>query len=400
MQMSSDHNIHETGYSRKIRVLSVLVYLLPMIAAVIAVLIEHGKQYIYSTYSILYVLGAMLGAFGIRAFLLRRIRAHVGGKTPEPSKHKAHSFHIWEKLACILLVISVFCLFWFQMAPNPDYRDVLVSYSSGKSGGDLSAETLDSPEMKWILKVTGFYGYQTGTADQIAGVDFSYPVNLPDVENWLKIYWGIHDREDAIAVIHSMQEYGHRARLRAYTRVNPWFSAYYHKHHGSDALQATLDIKDPGLYDMDKKSYYFAYSRTHEMLFNVVKLQGALSAVEQSGLRKGLMAYDYMRLMRVAQMCYLAGYFSGDEMLKTCLPMARALQENYDSFEEIHMNYLYGEEFRSQRRFSEASHHVGELGRQISDMKFYGYYEDTEPAEYPFDDFVAVDYDVNLTAEQ
>lgn len=64
------------------------------------------------------------------------------------------------------------------------------------------------------------------------------------------------------------------------------------------------------------------------------------------------------------------------------------------------VNNLYGEEFRSQRRFSEASRHVGELGRQISDMKFYGYYEDTKPADYPFDDFVAMDYDVNLTAEQ
>ncbi|GAV15917.1 DUF1266 domain-containing protein [Paenibacillus sp. NAIST15-1] len=63
---------------------------------------------------------------------------------------------------------------------------------------------------------------------------------------------------------------------------------------------------------------------------------------------KGVLAWDLVRLIHVASMCYIAGIYTKEEALDLCLQAAEILQRVYSSFDEMGQSYLLGYSFWSK----------------------------------------------------
>jgi quinol monooxygenase YgiN len=62
---------------------------------------------------------------------------------------------------------------------------------------------------------------------------------------------------------------------------------------------------------------------------------------------KGVLAWDLVRLIHVAAMCYIAEIYTKEEALDLCLQAAEVLQSVYSSFDEMGQSYLLGYSFWS-----------------------------------------------------
>lgn len=63
---------------------------------------------------------------------------------------------------------------------------------------------------------------------------------------------------------------------------------------------------------------------------------------------KGVFAWDLVRFIHVASMCYIAGIYTKEEALDLCLQAAEILQRVYSSFDDMGQSYLLGYSFWSK----------------------------------------------------
>lgn len=62
---------------------------------------------------------------------------------------------------------------------------------------------------------------------------------------------------------------------------------------------------------------------------------------------KGILGWDYTRYIAVCRWGYTAGYITEQQAWDKIMPIARKLQETFDSWEELGENYLIGRQFWS-----------------------------------------------------
>ena len=62
---------------------------------------------------------------------------------------------------------------------------------------------------------------------------------------------------------------------------------------------------------------------------------------------KGLLGWDYSRYICLCRWGHLAGYFSEEEAWQKIMPVARLLQSEFDSWQDLGQNYLIGRYFWS-----------------------------------------------------
>ncbi|GAB4330893.1 MAG: hypothetical protein Kow0099_01830 [Candidatus Abyssubacteria bacterium] len=62
---------------------------------------------------------------------------------------------------------------------------------------------------------------------------------------------------------------------------------------------------------------------------------------------KSIAAWDLTRYTALCGWGYLAGYFTEEEAWQRMMPAARALQQHFDSWDDMGRNYLIGREFWS-----------------------------------------------------
>ena len=77
---------------------------------------------------------------------------------------------------------------------------------------------------------------------------------------------------------------------------------------------------------------------------NQPRYETAYEAYEKYG-EAGIDGWDYSRALQILGDCYQAEYINLQECLDMSLPIARKLQETYDSWEGVAESYLYGYSF-------------------------------------------------------
>jgi hypothetical protein len=130
--------------------------------------------------------------------------------------------------------------------------------------------------------------------------------------------WGINNRADLLATLTSLEEEGHRADFEVVGR-----------------LIAGLD-----------QDAYERLLATESEPEAISKMEIARTYYTQSG-DKSLYGWDYSRAICLCRWAYVAGYLSEEEAWNKIMPLAKALQEKFDSWEDLGRNYLIGRQFWS-----------------------------------------------------
>lgn len=132
--------------------------------------------------------------------------------------------------------------------------------------------------------------------------------------------WGIRGRADLLATLTSLEEEGHRADFAV-----------------MGALIALLD--------QDTYERLLAVEREPEA---ASKMEIARTHYTQLG-DKSLYGWDYSRAICLCRWGYVAEYLSEEEAWNRIMPLARVLQDKFDSWEDLGRNYLIGRRFWSHR---------------------------------------------------
>lgn len=128
----------------------------------------------------------------------------------------------------------------------------------------------------------------------------------------LELDWGIHDREELIAVISNMTFHGH-----------------------NDSFQEAAAIAN-SLTDAEMEALIAQSSEVDAYMWPYTK------ALSEKWGDKGILSWDLFRMSNLAQWGYTAGYLTYAEALALVEPAATLLCETFSSWEEAYENYLWG----------------------------------------------------------
>lgn len=130
---------------------------------------------------------------------------------------------------------------------------------------------------------------------------------------------GISDRDSAIRQNGSLLEKGHRKKYREFIS----------------------EMKSRGLLSLSEEELLARVERENG---DVNEFQAAYRAYQAMG-EKAVDAWDYSRALQVLGDCYQAEYISLEECLDQSLAVAKKLQEEFGSWDEVCESYLYGYHF-------------------------------------------------------
>lgn len=165
----------------------------------------------------------------------------------------------------------------------------------------------------------------------------------------LELDWGIHDREELIAVILSMTFHGH-----------------------NDSFQEAAAIAN-SLTDAEMEALIAQSSEVDAYMWPYTK------ALSEKWGEKGILAWDLFRMSNLVQWGYSAGYLTYAEALALVEPAAALLCETFSSWEEAYENYLWGaawweridvEAFRTAREKSRAEGRIGPLDDSVENAAY------------------------------
>ena len=162
---------------------------------------------------------------------------------------------------------------------------------------------------------TLFNGMQIG---EIGGVDPEDQDEVSGIRTLLRDGWNITDRDSAISGSNRLLERGHRVKYRS----------------------MAAKLKKEGLLDLSEGDYLEKVIDKGD----TYRYKAIYEAYHQFG-DKGIDAWDYARELKLLAHCYTAGYITLDECLDQSLPVAKQLQSEYGSWEEMFESYVYGYEF-------------------------------------------------------
>ncbi len=257
-----------------------------------------------------------------------------------------------KKISKILLpavcVISFmfFAFSWHQKVlndpvPNENYQNLYITYDdTSDPSKELIFEERNTPTYKWAADATAIYAYISfGYPDYITG----QIITESDIDDWKKFlvnFWGINGRSSAKKTIERVIKYGHRSKylkdLELDKDVQKAISVMKSDYGDKFTLEDTDNITEE----------YFEKNGISTSEF--YKVKGAACAYMRFG-EKGLDAYDYIRLIRVAFVSFKCGYLTQNEYMEFVSNFNEALKSEYSDFSEIHECYYYGEMFRLKK---------------------------------------------------
>lgn len=142
----------------------------------------------------------------------------------------------------------------------------------------------------------------------------------PNIERhllFLRNSWGVNKHDDAVQTIKQLQEGMHRVGFK---RDGEALAALT-----TEELMAKLDAASEA-----EKYRMLVLIRNYEA-------QG----------ERGILAWDLVRAIHVAAWSWMAGYLSEEEAWALMMPVARELQKNFKSWDDLTRNYMIGREYWS-----------------------------------------------------
>lgn len=164
--------------------------------------------------------------------------------------------------------------------------------------------------------------------------------NIQRFKRLLHDSWGIDNRDDLLSAIRSLDRGGHRKG----------FSYWYNivKYNTEEQLAPVLRF----------------YKHNHELIYEIGIIRKHLNEVNN----RGILAWDYCRIIHLCRWGYLCGYMKEQEAWDCILYYARILQKNFASWEEMGKNYLIGREYWSESHSKKNGYRWEDAFQRLIDM--------------------------------
>jgi hypothetical protein len=153
--------------------------------------------------------------------------------------------------------------------------------------------------------------------------------------------WGIDSREDLFETLERIDSSGHRTKFQMWGSYVWSLSEEEYK----QVLASKTNDEQTQQYIRIARQYY-----------------------EQLG-EKGLYGWDYSRYIRLCRWGYVAGYISEQEAWQKIMPVARMLQNKFDSWSDLGHNYLIGRQFWSGEQSERNGWEFDDAFQRLCDMR-------------------------------
>jgi len=184
---------------------------------------------------------------------------------------------------------------------------------------DLASLHKLSDQKLWALATCALLTERNhGRHDLLAGCERT----ASDISGWkmsLRGSWSVSNREDLLNTLRWLQQEGHRARF--------------------ERMGSTIAALTP-----DELNTLRAKNKNNAQANSAMEV--AAQYYKRLG-KKSILGWDYCRYVSVCRWGYCVGYLSEAEAWERIMPVARALQSTFDSWEDLGNNYLIGRRFWS-----------------------------------------------------
>lgn len=183
---------------------------------------------------------------------------------------------------------------------------------------DESRVKYTEKQKKWAIAPSANINIRNYGYYNVMGGDYRYTGHVLSVKKALENSWGIYNREDYFRILEWLRNEGH---TKAYRELEAQVSPEVFKQ----------------IQDMIKQG--------KEIPFTVKFFINNKEVLKD----KGLIAWDYCRIVQVTGWSYIAGYITIEEAYDICMEAARVLQKTYTSWENMSEHYMKGYEFWSEQ---------------------------------------------------
>lgn len=196
---------------------------------------------------------------------------------------------------------------------------VIAGGCSKKSAEQVS--TLN-PQQKWALATSALPKKANDWKLDIMGGGNAEAEHVDDLRTMLKDDWEVVDHNTAVNMLKFLRESGHREEfdnmVREISQMN----------------------------DADFKNLLYEYSKQPEVRKQLEFVRKNINVSSE----KSIKAWDYCRLIYVAECSCRAGYLTEKEAWQEILSAAKVIQSTFSSWDDMANNYLLGREFWAGER--------------------------------------------------
>jgi len=172
---------------------------------------------------------------------------------------------------------------------------------------------------KWALATAAIPKKANGMELDVMGGGASDVDYVESLREMLKNDWDVADRASAAGAISSLREQGHREEF-------------------------DIMLKDISTMDGAGFARLLAEYTQDQELQKRLRL---VYAQKDADGKKSIIAWDYCRLIYLAECSYRAGYLTEQEAWKEIMPAAEIIQSTFSTWQEMGENYLLGRRFWS-----------------------------------------------------
>lgn len=194
-----------------------------------------------------------------------------------------------------------------SVTQNEKNKTIMVNSTQAKEKHSYTRQQLE-----WALATNAILTKMNNGNYNLIGMEEPNDYNIEKTKRSLVESWGINNREDALRKIKWLKESGHRKHYN--------YKVFFVSRASEEKYNSLLN-------KLDKKE--------------AKELKFVKEHYKKIG-DKGLIAWDYCRLVHIVGCCYKIGYLEYDEVVKEIMEAARIIQNSFSSWEEMSENYAWG----------------------------------------------------------
>lgn len=227
-----------------------------------------------------------------------------------------------------LLVLVLICCF-SSCSEKPQGEEQRKEITASKKIDTEERENQPVPHASpkaWALATSGIVAERNNLQHDLLSGCKPTEWNVKEWKRGLRQWWGINNREELLKMLDWLDKEGHRT-----------------------------DFERIGVYILSMPQEQFKEIMVREQ--NNEEFKNKVEIVTNNYMKlgdKSLLAWDYCRYIFLCRWGYLVGYLTEEEAWSRIMPVARMLQQTYDSWDNLGQNYLIGMEFWSYERTKES----------------------------------------------
>lgn len=215
----------------------------------------------------------------------------------------------------------------YQMALVGSHSTSIGYFSSPETTGPVvranpGHRSFSTDQKKWALATCGILTEINQGRHELLGAEYPTPSNQQDQRDLLEKAWRVRSREELLETLLWIDAEGHR---QGFSEAGAYLTA------------------------LDEKSLSAIKAGARGNLEAQNKIDLALQYYPRFG-KKSLIGWDYSRYVALCGWGYVAGYLSEQEAWDKIMPVARMLQQTFDSWDDLGNNYIVGRKYWSYRK--------------------------------------------------